>query len=409
VTATTGSSTRRLQVIQWWGLVPLVIVGIALLVFGAHALTSRSFYDWRSYYEGPDLAWRTGNPSAANPWTGTPALALFFAPFTQVVTESQGAWLNTVANMVLAAGLAVAAWRYMTRRLTNRLVAAAILIALVVWAPLASSIWWKQVNLLPLALAVSGFAAMRRERGGWAAFLIGLGIALKPLALLLPLFMLAFRETRRIALGAIAWILGLTGAGLLFFAVRAGDVSAADPLEYYRIFHDKAGDPNGVLACNPFNVAPTAAVCRLVGTQGFGITRLMVLAGIAVLVVLALGSLRGRSGKSWYVLAWACLLSPMLSPIEWSHYALMFAPMLLLLAVRFWEQRARFELWVALVAAYALTDLVWTPVDSGSDVLRLIVIGSLGQFLLVLVAYAGITARPQISAAQPSHGVTSTA
>ena len=49
-----------------------------------------------------------------------------------------------------------------------------------------STVWWKQFNVIALVLAAAGFDLMRHERRRPAAALIGLSVAIKPLALLLP-------------------------------------------------------------------------------------------------------------------------------------------------------------------------------------------------------------------------------
>jgi hypothetical protein len=112
------------------------------------------------------------------------------------------------------------------------------------------------------------------------------------------------------------------------------------------------------------------------------------LIGVLLVALLAAGILRPRSAGSVWVLAWACLLSPMVSTIEWSHYVVMAAPMLLLLVVAFVEARARLEWWVALVGAWAATQMVWTPFDTAGDAYRRAALVGAAEYLLVLVAMA---------------------
>lgn len=218
--------------------------------------------------------------------------------------------------------------------------------------------------------------------------LIGATIAFKPLALLLPIFLLLRRETRRAGLLAIAWIAGLTVAGLGYLAWRAHDLGAADPVDYFRKFNDYTGKPSGSLVCTRVNIAPTGTACQLVGSHDFSSTRAVVLVGMLLVALLAAGILRSRPAGAAWVLAWACLLSLMVSTIEWSHYLVMAAPMLLLLVVAFVEGRARFQWWVALLGTWAATQVLWWPFDTAGDVYRRNALVGAAQYLLVLVAMA---------------------
>jgi hypothetical protein len=105
---------------------------------------------------------------------------------------------------------------------------------------------------------------------------------------------------------------------------------------------------------------------------------LAIAAGVGVIGWL----LAQRLGRGWELFAAACLLSPMLGPVEWQSYQLLFAPLMLLLAYQFWAERAPTRLWVYLVATVLLTELVWDPFESlaGAPVVVLVVSYSLGQF-----------------------------
>lgn len=393
---------RRTSVVvplRRWEVLPLVAL---LGVIGAvawHAFTTVSVMDLSGYYHGADFGWLQGNVWNAYEWIGTPFLALIAGPLTVAMPITQFAWLVTLVNLVLMIALAGTAFVWARRRVSP-FVAWPLVFALTLWGPVAGTVWWKQVNLFSVAAVVAGFVLLRRHPW-WAAALIGAGIAIKPLAILLPLFLLFHRGTRRAALAAIGSTVAFTGAGLVYLAWRARDFAAADPFEYWRRFDTRSGI-KGSLVCTRGNMSPISAACTLLG-QDFTPLRALVLAGVGVVIVLALASLRNHQGTSLAVLAWACLLSPMLSTLEWPHYGIVMAPMFVYLVVRFVQQRATVEYWIALAAAYVVTQLVWnpamslpaqvrvwfggvpeTPIGLGRETL----IGSVGQYALVAVALA---------------------
>src|SRR5206468_5077833 len=96
--------------------------------------------------------------------------------------------------------------------------------------------------------------------------LIGLSVALKPLALLLPVALLLRRETRKAGAIAAAVAVALTVAGQWFLAWRAHDVSLLNPAHAYFDFARKTATPSRSLACHPGNIAPQGTSCRLLGT-----------------------------------------------------------------------------------------------------------------------------------------------
>jgi exosortase/archaeosortase len=129
------------------------------------------------------------------------------------------------------------------------------------------------------------------------------------------------------------------------------------------------------------NYSPVAFLCRL-GLPTSPVVTLAIAAGVGVIGWLLAQRFRYASGRGWELFAAACLLSPMLGPIEWQSYQLLFAPLLLLLAYQFWVERAPTRLWVYLAATFLLTELVWDPFESlaGAPVVVLVVSYSLGQF-----------------------------
>jgi hypothetical protein len=116
--------------------------------------------------------------------------------------------------------------------------------------------------------------------------------------------------------------------------------------------------------CHMENFSPQSMMCRLAGAADFGYQRIAVIGGVIILAALANLALRHEPGRSWEVFAFACLLSPMISPIAWSHYQVMLLPMFLLLAIQLTEQRGPWTLWAGLLGALCLAELVWRPAMS---------------------------------------------
>jgi hypothetical protein len=86
------------------------------------------------------------------------------------------------------------------------------------------------------------------------------------------------------------------------------------------------------------------------------------LAGVAVILVL-----RGRRATSWEVFAFVCVLSVMPSPLAWSHYQIMLAPLFVLLLVRYTREGASVLAWLGLATAFVLASLMWEPYGTWID------------------------------------------
>lgn len=91
---------------------------------------------------------------------------------------------------------------------------------------------------------------------------------------------------------------------------------------------------------------------------------------MGVLVIWILVALCGWRPLSWGVLAYTCAISTMVSPISWSHYQIMLAPLFVLLLVRFVADRAHIGDWVGLAVAFVLVSLSWSPYGTVTDALR---------------------------------------
>src|SRR5207237_8989554 len=82
---------------------------------------------------------------------------------------------------------------------------------------------------------------------------------------------------------------------------------------------------------------------------------------VLLLILMAVDVIRGHPGRSWVIFAFACLLSPMVSPIAWSHYQILLLPMFVLLAAEFALRGASMIQWLSVAAAYLLAELTWRP------------------------------------------------
>jgi hypothetical protein len=60
----------------------------------------------------------------------------------------------------------------------------------------------------------------------------------------------------------------------------------------------------------------------------------------------------------------------MLSPIAWSHYQVMLAPLFVLLLVRFTHYGAEVGEWAGLAVAFGLASLLWLPYNTPLDPTR---------------------------------------
>jgi hypothetical protein len=150
------------------------------------------------------------------------------------------------------------------------------------------------------------------------------------------------------------------------------------------------------------NYSPLAFLCRLGLPTPSAVTLGLAAAACAIGWWLT-RHFRNSSGGAWELFAAACLLSPMVGPIEWATYQLLFAPLMLLLAYQFWAERAPVRLWAYLAVAFLMTELVWDPLESlaGISVPVLVFSYSLGQFaqyLLLLLWFQWLRARSQKAA-----------
>lgn len=358
---------------------PLIVLGLAVLLIPIAWWAWRAFAEGGSLdlglaYNGGQVAWATGHPEHLATWISTPLLGAVMAIVTRLMAVESAADLLNVLNLVLAVGT-IAAVLVQLRPVLPRVWWWVCAFGMVSFGPLMSTVWWKQFNLIVLVGALAGFYLIRARHTMPGAALIGLSIAIKPLAVLLPFVLIARRETRRAGALALGWLIGLSILAQGFMAVCAGNLATLNVWPVFRNFSDKSKLGN-ILACHPENFAPGSLLCRLAGGQNEDIQHVVVWGALVLLGAWVVDALRGRSMRSWEVFAFTCALSTMVSPIAWSHYQIMLAPLFVLLLVNFVTEGASAATWLGLTAAFVLASLMWQPFGTSVGAVRNVIDGA---------------------------------
>lgn len=341
------------------------------------AMSIRYTADFGLFYQGGIVVWETGRPQLLTDWTQMPFFAVPFALLTRMAPVQAAARGFMLLNLAICSALMAAVWSRLYGRVRTRWWWCSLMAA-AAFAPLISTIFWLQVNLLVLATALGGFVLVGRH-DRWGALLIGSSVAFKPILILLPFVLLVRRGTRAAGLASIGVAGGMTLGGLAFLAWRGHDAALLNPVPYFLEFLRIGG--GSAFGCVPENYSPLALVCRL-GLPASGALPYLVAAMVLAACWLLIGRTPQESGDRWEAFAAAGLLSPMVGPIDWSHYGVLSAPMFLWLGHRFWTQGAPRRLWAGLAIAYLLMELTWDPLESlaGVPATLLVVSYSLGQF-----------------------------
>jgi Glycosyltransferase family 87 len=377
---------RSMNLRRWE--LPLALACVLVLAMWAYfAFSEPLTNDVGLAYDGGRVAWETGRPETLATWISTPFLAVLMGVISELMSVGVAATLISASSVAAVVVLVVGVWRALRTGLPRWAWWLSLATA-VSFAPMVSTLWWKQFNMLALALAVLGFHLALRGRPGRAAAAIAFSICLKPIAVLVPLALLFSRDTRRTGLYALGAIVAILLASQAVLALRADDLGALNPLPALSNFSAKA-QPRNFWSCHYENFSPSSMVCRLSGGQDWNVLRAVVLAGVALVAALFIDLLRGLPERSWESFAAACLLSPMISPIAWSHYQVMLFPLMLVLFVGFVKQRATFSLWLLLAGAYALAMLFWQPYGSLPGKVRELVVGY-EEPQRILVSVAGV-------------------
>jgi hypothetical protein len=350
---------------------------LAALALAPFALAVRYAADFGLAYNGGAEAWASGHPERVFSWMSTPFLGMAMGFVSQAANVDVGARAFMVVNLLVWLGLLVGVWSELWGRLSVRLWWLT-LVAAALFAPAISNVFWLQFNPIAFALALGGFAMVRRDRRV-AGLLIGASLALKPIVILLPIALLLRRDSRRAGVWTIGVAALLSIAGQAFLAWRANDVGVLSPFIALANFSSKTG--KAMYACAPENYAPAALICRL------GLGPSSIITAVVAVAVLAIGwhllrAMTPSSGRTWELFAVACMLSPFIGPIGWSHYQLLLAPAMLLLVFRFAQEGAERRLWIGLIATYVLCELIWDPLESlaGAPIVLVLASYATGQF-----------------------------
>ena len=345
------------------GLVAISIVsGVVFIALASVALRSTSVFDVGLAHAAGEIAWSTGRPESLDTWISTPFLGVAMAVVSRVMGVTTAAWLLTVLNI----GICVAAMVVVLRTLRSRLSTASLWIlglGMATFMPALSSIWWKQFNLLALGFAVLGWLLTRRGRGDLAAACFALSIAVKPLLILLPVLLLLKSDLRGIGIRSVLWLVGLMAASKAFLAWRASDLAVLSPTSDLRNFSD-ASRPENIWSCHAENLAPGSYLCRLSGSATFEVQRLLIAGGVLLLGFALWEAVSRRGATDWAWFAAVCTLSPMISPIAWTHYQVLLAPALVLLYVEFSAPPRSWPSLLLLTAAFAACALSLQPYGS---------------------------------------------
>jgi hypothetical protein len=396
---------HRAQPFRPWEIVPALLIGLGSLLWLVPALRDPNYLDLGLAYRGGLEAWASGRPENLRSWMSTPFLALVMAIVSRAVSVEVAMRALTAANVLLLAAIVFFTWRRLRAR-TSRGFFWLTLACGVSFSPAISTILLKQFNLLVLALALAGFLRVREGRQVQGGALAALSVAVKPILVLLPLALLARRDTRKAGLVCVLGIAALTATAQAFLAWRAGELAALSPLPALQNFSVKTAP----WVEHQENFSPQALLWRVWQGGRFRDQRRLVLLAVGLVVLLANEAARRARGSSFEMFALAALLSPMLSPIAWSHYQLFLAPMFLLLAYRFHAAGARWPFWAMLVFAFVLAELVQRPLgdtlpgalgylltgasESQSAFERTLAVSQFAQYFLLLTWFSWLGSDP---------------
>jgi len=349
----------------------VLAVGAVIGLWAWRSFSDPAGYDFSQAYYSGEVAWSTGRPETWFSWTGTPLLAAAMAVTGRLWDEVSANRILTGVNIALVLSVI----GVVVRRLRNTLSPLWLLIVAVgiaSFGPILSTVWWKQFNIIVLFLALAGFEALRRDRFLLAGALIGFSVGLKPLVFLLPLVLLARRSTRLTGIWGVVFAVGLNIGAQGLYAIHAHAAAAFDPLSPARNFLKKSRPGSGYyLACGHSNFSSQALLCRTFGAKHWTLLTIVVWLALVCLAVWVVRALHGYDTASWECFAFTCVFSTMASSIDWSHYQVMLAPLIVLLVVRFSTVRTHALYWFGLLVAFVLASLTWSPYGAITDALQL--------------------------------------
>lgn len=317
-------------------------------------------YDPRVLFRLADAAEDERRVERLNPYVYPPLLAVVLRPLAWFsFDDAFGIW---TAFNVLLFGVATALLPLVVPELRRRwqiTAFAAVLIAF--FYPLYRSFSAGQLNVVVLAVVVGAYAALSRNRQGWAGAILALGAMLKILPGVLLFYLLARRAWR----GAISFAVTFAALGVLTVALVGWETTLAfgrvsREMSYGRSTWSQLGQHYHV---DPFNESWAALAYRALThnpvTQGWAdapaAAALVAYGGLLLLVAFAgmrTVELRtepvgfSRAGFGLWVLV--MLLAPSLC---WDHYFVIALPVYLFAAADGLARKHRPLLWAGLLAA----------------------------------------------------------
>jgi hypothetical protein len=355
--ASSGEGPQGKDTFLAWEAIPALTLVAGLLLWVVPTLADHRVLDLGMAYNGGVEAWKTGHPERIHTWMSTPFLGMVMAVVSRCLSMAAAERFLTLVNLLLLLGALWGVFRELRPRVPRAWWWAALSLA-ACFPPLISTLRWKQFNLIALFLALLGTEAARKRRPLRAGSLVALSVCTKPLIVLLPLGFLAHRGTRKTGLWTLGGIVVLTLASQAFLAWRSSDPSQVLSLTPLSNFSEKAEE----WIPHVGNFSPVGLLARGAGRAGVvPWERLTLRLGVVLLALAAWELTKRRGGASWDLFGFACLLSPMLSPVAWSHYQIVLAPLLLVLAYRFVTEGASPAHWALLVFSYGLSALAMTP------------------------------------------------
>ena len=202
----------------------------------------------------------------------------------------------------------------------------------VAWHPFEREMFWGQLMILTLTLTSAAWVALRSQRDMLGGALLGVAVALKLFGWPLVLFLLLMRRWRAVFGAALAFtFLNLAAALLVGFNEVVAYYTVVGP-EVSKIYRAIAGNFS-VWSIGPrvFDAGADNWYKPLINVPSLA-TILSIVAVLGVLVLVIRRALQTRSFDSAFC-ALACV-SIVLNPIAWSHYLVLTAPALCLVAWR---------------------------------------------------------------------------
>jgi hypothetical protein len=260
-----------------------------------------------------------------------PAFALVMAPFAWPTKEQDEAiWFAlTVALLAIFVKLSLDALPD-RRRSRQALVWLGLLVTAKFWV---KELAFGQTNLLLGILLVGAVMAANRRRRWLAAVFVGLGVFVKPYAIVMVPWLVWSQGW-----AAAAVFAGVLGVGLIVPAIVYGWTANLDLIsDWYRMVTETTA-PNLML---PENISLATMWAKWIG-PGHTASMLAVVTAVAAGVVVVSVAMRRRKVKApdYLELGLFMLLIPLISPQGWDYLLLLALPALLCLVDR-WRDMSR--------------------------------------------------------------------